>query len=263
MEIPLYQVDAFSARQFGGNPAAVCPLEFWLPAQLMQAIAAENNLAETAFLVREGERWGLRWFTPEREVDLCGHATLASAYVLFQYLGAPGNTVVFDSRSGELTVSRQGDRLCLNFPSLPAQRVDPHPRLIEGLGTQPLEILAVKDFYLVVYASEDDVRTLQPNFDVLRLMDHFGIIATARGREVDFVSRFFAPAAGIPEDPVTGSAHCTLTPYWAQRLGKKSMRARQISARGGELWVEEAADRILIAGQVAPYLRGTITVEGV
>lgn len=260
MEIPLYQVDAFAPRQFSGNPAAVCPLQFWLPAQRMQAIAAENNLAETAFLVREGERWGLRWFTPAQEVDLCGHATLASAYVLFEDLKIGGNRVVFDTRSGELTVARAEDRLVLNFPSLPAGRVTPHERLIEGLGTQPLEILGIGNFYLVVYRSEEEVRTLAPNFEVLALLDRFGVIVTAKGDSADFVSRFFAPAAGIPEDPVTGSAHCCLTPYWAKRLGKRAMYARQLSARGGELWVEDAGDRVRIAGKVIPYLRGAISL---
>lgn len=264
MEVPIYQVDAFTSRQFGGNPAAVCPLEFWLPAQTMQAIAMENNLAETAFVVPEGDRFGLRWFTPAIEIDLCGHATLAAAYVLSEYRGVAGNRIVFDSRSGELIVTRGAEgRLTLNFPSLPADRVDPPARLIEGLGTQPLEILGVKDFYLVVYPSEQDIRTLQPNMEALRTLDRFGVIVTARSAEaeVDFVSRFFAPGAGIDEDPVTGSAHCTLTPYWSQRLNKKTMTARQISPRGGELRVENVGDRILISGQVAPYLKGTITVE--
>ena len=258
MEVPLYQVDAFTLTQFAGNPAAVCRLNSWLPAHVMQAIASENNLAETAFTVREGERWGIRWFTPKVEVDLCGHATLAAAYVLFRWEGVAGERIAFDSRSGELTVTRRDDWLTLDFPSLPAGRLTPHPRLIDGLGTQPLEILAAKDTYLVVYASEEDVRLLNPNYEVLRTMDRLGVIVTARAAEVDFVSRFFAPAAGIDEDPVTGSAHCTLAPYWAQRLNKSELRARQVSARGGELRVETAADRVLISGQVAPYLRGTI-----
>lgn len=260
MELPLFQVDAFASQQFRGNPAAVCPLDFWLPAHVMQAIAAENNLSETAFFVREGDRYGLRWFTPEQEVDLCGHATLATAYVLFNELAAPGERLIFDTRSGDLTVTRDGDKFTLNFPSLPPERIDPHPRLIDGLGTQPLEILAAT-YYLVVFPHEEDVRTLQPNMEVLKTLDRWGIIVTAKASEVDFVSRFFAPAAGIPEDPVCGSAHCTLAPYWSQRLGKTSLVTRQISKRGGELWLENLGDRILISGKAAPYLRGTITVS--
>ena len=260
MEIPLFQVDAFTGEQFRGNPAAVCPLEYWLPAQTMQAVAAENNLAETAFFVKEGDRYGLRWFTPATEVDLCGHATLASAYVLFHYMGVQEEAVQFDSRGGELQVRRSGELLVLDFPAHPAQRCEPEQRLIEGLGTQPLEILRAQ-YYLVVYAGIEDILTLQPKMDVLALVGA-PCIVTAPGQDCDFVSRFFAPSYGIDEDPVTGSAHCTLTPYWSRRLGKKQMHARQLSARGGELFVEDAGSRVYIAGRVAPYLRGTITLLG-
>ncbi|MBM3811517.1 MAG: PhzF family phenazine biosynthesis protein [Acidimicrobiia bacterium] len=260
MELPLYQLDAFSSRQFAGNPAAVCPLPEWLPAETMQAIAAENNLAETAFLVANGGAYGLRWFTPACEVDLCGHATLAAAYALFHYHDAPGEEIVFHSpRSGELIVRRQGDRLCLDFPARQPQRCTPDPRIMEGLGAQPLEIL-VSNYYLAVFESEETIASLQPSFPVLKNVNPGGIIVTAPGKEVDFVSRFFAPAFGIDEDPVTGSAHCSLTPYWSRRLGKKPLTARQISPRGGELWCEDRGDRIWIAGHVAPYLKGTIYV---
>ncbi len=258
MELPIYQVDAFASEVFRGNPAAVCPLPYWLPAQTMQSIAAENNLAETAFIVPEGERYGLRWFTPTVEIDLCGHATLASAFVLFEYLGAEGGTLRFDTRSGELAVRRNGERLTLDFPSLPARRCDPPQTLIEGLGTQPLEILQASN-YLVVYTKAQEVRTLQPRMEALRGLG-VPCIVTAPGEDCDFVSRFFAPSHGIDEDPVTGSAHCTLIPYWSRRLGKKTLFARQVSARGGELWCEDAGDRVLIGGQVAPYLVGKIVV---
>lgn len=259
MEIPLFQVDAFASRVFSGNPAAVCPLERWLPAKTMQAIAAENNLAETAFFVNTSEGYEIRWFTPAVEIDLCGHATLASAYVLFEYLGYGGDRVVFLSKSGELAVDKHEGRLRLDFPSRPPQRCQPHERLIDGLGTQPLEVLAA-NYYMAVYPREEDVWTLEPNFEVLRALDKSGIVVTAPGREVDFVSRFFAPAMGVDEDPVTGSAHCLLTPYWSRRLGKADLRALQVSRRGGELWVSDRGDRVWIAGHVTPYLKGTITV---
>jgi len=259
MEIPLYQVDAFTSSQFAGNPAAVCPLESWLPAKVMQAIAAENNLAETAFIVRTDGRFEIRWFTPEIEVDLCGHATLASAYVLRKYLGYLDDSVVFQSKSGELLVTLEGDRLCLDFPALPPKPCTPHIRLVDGLGTQPVEILGAKD-YLAVFADASEVLTLQPNFDVLRTIDRRGVVVTAPGDDVDFVSRFFAPGAGVDEDPVTGSAHCMLTPYWSRRLKKQAMSARQLSRRGGDLWVEDCGERVKIAGYVAPYLRGVIQV---
>jgi PhzF family phenazine biosynthesis protein len=261
MEIPLFQVDSFSSRTFGGNPAAICPLPEWIDAALMQSIAAENNLAETAFFVTRADgRYELRWFTPTVEVDLCGHATLAAAYVLYEYLGAAGEELVFETRSGELKVRRDGKILKLDFPARPPKHCDPHPRLIEVLGTQPLEILKAEWCYLAIYPNEEDVRTLQPNLPLLGTLGNMAAIVTAPGTSADFVSRFFAPAHGIDEDPVTGMAHCTLTPYWSRRLGKKNLFARQISARGGELWVEDRGDRVWIAGYVAPYLRGTITV---
>ncbi len=257
MKIPLFQVDAFTSRLFAGNPAAVCPLEEWLPDGQMQAIAAENNLSETAFFVRRGERFQLRWMTPAVEVDLCGHATLASAFVIFNYLEPSREAVAFDTKSGELVVRKEGGRLAMDFPALPPEPCRPHARLIDALGTQPSQVLASRD-YLVIYHSEDEVRTLQPDLGLLATLDRFAVIVTAPGRDADFVSRFFAPAAGIAEDPVTGSAHCTLVPYWAGRLRKRSLHARQISARGGELWCEDLGERVKLSGHAVLYLRGEI-----
>jgi predicted PhzF superfamily epimerase YddE/YHI9 len=257
MEIPIYQVDAFSSAVFGGNPAAVCPLEEWLPDETLQAIAAENNLSETAYFVRTGERFALRWFTPGCEVDLCGHATLASAYVLFHELDARGDILRFDTKSGELAVRREGERLAMNFPSRPPGPVEVDPGLVEAMGGEPVEILAARD-YLLVYRSEAEVRRLTPNMDALARIDRFAFIATARGEDCDFVSRFFAPAKGVPEDPVTGSAHCTLIPYWAAKLGKTTLEARQVSRRGGELFCRLAEDRVEIAGSARLFLRGRI-----
>lgn len=257
MTIPLYHVDAFTGRLFRGNPAAVCPLEEWLPDELLQAIAAENNLPETAFFVRRGERYHLRWFTPAVEVDLCGHATLASAFVIFEILDPARRRVDFDTRSGELSVLRQGERLAMDFPAKPPSPCEPPPGLLEALGGQPLEVLKA-DYYLVVYETEAAVRALRPNFGALRAATADGVIAAAPGEEVDFVSRFFAPAYGIDEDPVTGSAHCTLIPFYAQRLGKWSLRARQVSARGGELDCEHRGERVRIAGEAVLYLEGRI-----
>lgn len=259
MELPIYQVDAFSGKVFSGNPAAICPLEKWLPDQTLQSIAAENNLAETAYFVRNGGNYHLRWFTPACEVDLCGHATLASAYVLFHEFNEPGESVRFDTKSGELVVRRDGELLIMDFPSRPPKPIESDPNLVRALGGNPLEILAARD-YLVRYASEDDVLRLSPDVQALAKIDRFAVIVTAPGSNCDFVSRFFAPAQGIPEDPVTGSSHCTLIPYWAQQLGKTALRARQISRRGGELFCNLVGDRVEIAGYAALFLRGRITV---
>ena len=257
MRIPIYQVDAFSARLFGGNPAAVCPLESWLPDAVMQSIAAENNLAETAFFVKSGNRYHLRWFTPAVEVDLCGHATLASAFVIMTRLAPSESVVRFDSQSGELAVTRDGDRYSLDFPSRPPVACEVHPKLAVALGGHPAEIMAARD-YLVAYESEEEVEALTPDFAALAQVDRFAVIATAPGKHSDFVSRFFAPAQGIPEDPVTGSSHCTLTPYWAKRLGKSQLHAFQISPRRGELWCEDLGARVQITGQAVCFLEGTI-----
>ena len=258
MKIPLYHVDAFTTRLFAGNPAAVCPLEEWLDDRTLQRIAAENNLSETAFFVKRGGRYELRWMTPAVEVDLCGHATLASAFVIFKYLDPGLDAVHFDTRqAGELIVRKEDGRLALDFPSRPPEPCSPHERLVDALGTQPLQVLASRD-YLVVYGSEDQVHTLQPDMSVLSQLDRFAVIVTAPGHDSDFVSRFFAPAQGIPEDPVTGSAHCTLVPYWARRLRKKHLYALQVSPRGGELWCEDLGERVKIAGHAVLYSRGEI-----
>lgn len=259
MQIPIFQVDAFASAVFAGNPAAVCPLDDWLPDTTLQGIAAENNLAETAFFVRTGDRFHLRWFTPVCEVELCGHATLASAYVLFRELNQIGDTVRFDTQSGELVVKRDGDRLTMNFPSRPPNKVDVHPQLIAGLGGAPAEVLGARD-YLVRYNSAEEVRSLAPNMEALKQVDRFAVIATAPGTDCDFVSRFFAPSKGIPEDPVTGSAHCTLIPYWANELGRTALHARQVSPRGGELFCNLVGDRVEIAGHATLFLRGHICI---
>ncbi|MBM3746206.1 MAG: PhzF family phenazine biosynthesis protein [Acidobacteria bacterium] len=255
--IPLYQIDAFAGRLFAGNPAAVCPLEEWLSDEVMQAIGAENNLSETAFLVRRGEGYDLRWFTPEVEVDLCGHATLASAFVVFQYLEPERSEVRFQTRSGQLVVRREDDLLVMDFPSREPARCAMNPALAEALGAAPVELWESRD-YMALYETEEQVRGLRPNMNALARVGHFAVIVTAPGREADFVSRFFAPAGGIAEDPVTGSAHCTLVPYWARRLGKTRLHARQVSARGGELCCEHRGERVTIAGRAVRYLEGAI-----
>jgi predicted PhzF superfamily epimerase YddE/YHI9 len=259
MRLPLYVVDAFTPRVFGGNPAAVMPLPRWLPDATMQAIASENNLAETAFFVKERGGYHVRWFTPVHEVDLCGHATLASAYVVFRFLEPQLREVRFDSVSGPLGVGRDGELLELDFPSRPPEKCEVPSALLEGLGVRPREVLASRD-YLCVLDSEEEVRALKPDLARLATLDRLGVIVTSRGREADFVSRFFAPSAGVMEDPVTGSAHCTLVPYWAQKLGKVRMRALQVSPRGGELFCSDRGPRVGIAGQAVLYLEGHIEV---
>jgi PhzF family phenazine biosynthesis protein len=259
MKIPLFQVDAFTSRLFGGNPAAVCPLESWLDERTMQAIATENNLAETAFFVGRGGRYDLRWFTPLVEVDLCGHATLASAFVIFNRLEPSLEAISFRSKSGELRVTRSGDRLTLDFPAWPPDRREVTDAVTGALGAAPREVWESHDL-MAVYDSEDDVRRLVPAMDRVAALDAFAVIATAPGRAADFVSRFFAPRQGIPEDPVTGRAHCTLVPYWARRLGKPKLHAVQLSRRGGELFCEDRGERVAIAGHAVQFLEGTIEV---
>ncbi|HEX8425519.1 PhzF family phenazine biosynthesis protein [Hymenobacter sp.] len=263
MNLPIYQIDAFSDRPFAGNPAAVCPLESWLPAETMQAIAAENNLAETAFFVPgSGNEYEIRWFTPAVEVELCGHATLASAHVLYQHLGFAGSEITFHSRSGPLLVLRETDgRLTLDFPSRPPQPLPNHPDgLLDGLGATPLHVLAGPDL-VALFATEAEVRAIRPDFTQLARVEYRAVIVTAPGTEgTDFVSRFFGPRVGVPEDPVTGSAHTTLIPYWSEKLGKTTLKARQVSPRGGELWCELRGDRVRISGYAVTYLRGEIEV---
>jgi len=261
MKLPYYEVSAFTTNPFGGNPAGVCPLDAWLPDAALQGIAANNNLAETAFIVPRGNDFELRWFTPTVEVDLCGHATLAAAFVLFNERGLHADEARFHSRSGLLTVSRETNQLTLDFPSRPAKACATPDALIRGLGTKPGEVLKARD-YLAVFNSEAEVRALKPDFAALKTLDCLGIIATAPGSDCDFVSRFFAPGAGVDEDPVTGSAHCTLIPYWAERLGKTKIFARQVSQRGGELFCEPVGPRVRIGGRAVLYLWGEIEIPG-
>jgi PhzF family phenazine biosynthesis protein len=229
-KIPYFEVDAFAGELFRGNRAGICPLTKWLDDALMQNIAAENNLAETAFFVPRGNDYDLRWFAPAMEIDLCGHATLASAFILFSELGFRDDSICFHSRSGPLTVSRSGDVLTLDFPSRPPKPCAVPELLAKGLGRKPVEVLKARDYFALFNCAED-IRALQPDFDLLGKLDE-KVIVTAPGADCDFVSRFFAPTAGVNEDPVTGSAHCTLIPYWSQRLGKKKLFARQLSKRG-------------------------------
>lgn len=230
-----------------------------MPDETMQSIAAENNLAETAFFVAAEDGYHLRWFTPTVEIDLCGHATLASGFVLWNCLGYKSDSINFDTRSGRLTVLRKDDWIEMDFPSRPPVVCEVHPALAAAMGGSPQEILAARD-YLVVYRNAAEVLALRPDFGILTGIDRFAVIATSPGDDCDFVSRFFAPAQGIPEDPVTGSAHCTLTPYWSKRLGKKKMQGRQVSPRGGEILVEDRGDRVAMAGKAVLYLEGFITV---
>jgi predicted PhzF superfamily epimerase YddE/YHI9 len=260
LKLPIFQVDAFTSRRFGGNPAAVVILEQgWLSDDLLQAIAAENNLSETAFVIARSQPYPLRWFTPKIEVDLCGHATLASAYVLLTHYLPAQNEIKFTTRTGELTVARKGKQLGMDFPARPGRRITITREMIAAFGAQPTEAYLARDL-LAVFAAEAEIAALKPDLDLVASLDTFAVIASAKGNEVDFVSRFFAPRAGIPEDPVTGSAHCTLIPYWAGNLGKNKLSARQLSARGGELSCEMRGDRVLIAGEAVEFLRGEIGV---
>ncbi|MGC1481895.1 MAG: PhzF family phenazine biosynthesis protein [Chthoniobacterales bacterium] len=262
MKLPIYQVDAFADQPFEGNPAAVCPLECWLPDSVLQSIAEENNLSETAFFIGAGDRYHLRWFTPIQEVDLCGHATLAAAHVLFSGECESADQLSFDSRSGPLRVFRDGDLLTLDFPTDPGIRCESPVDLIEGLRATPVECYRAMD-YLAVFDSEAKIAEISPDFQRLKALDRRGVIVTARGEEEDFVSRFFAPKFGIDEDPVTGSAHCTLAPYWARTLGKNALSAKQISKRTGLLKCRLSADRVFISGRVADYLQGQIEIPDV
>ena len=260
MKIPIYQVDAFTSRVFGGNPAAVCPLESWLADATLQAIAAENNLSETAFFVGRDGKYDIRWMTPAAEVDLCGHATLASGWVVFNRLETARDEVEFGSRSGPLKVVREGDLLALDFPARPPEPVGDARAVGEALGRPPRQLLAARD-YLALYDTEEEVRALRPDMARVSALDRHAVIASAPGRSCDFVSRFFAPAWGVAEDPVTGSSHCTLVPYWAARLGKARLHALQVSARGGELFCELRGPRVGIAGRAVPFMEGQIELS--
>lgn len=260
MRIPLYHVDAFTSQVFSGNPAAVCLLDCRLDDRPLQAMAAENNLSETAFLVRNARGFDIRWFTPLTEVELCGHATLASAFVLFNCRNWPEESIRFQTRwSGELEVTRNGNLLEMNFPARAPHAISPPAGLKEALGVTPKETLSSLEDLLVLLDSEKAVRDAQPDFPALAKIACRGIIVTASGDQSDFVSRFFAPRIGVPEDPVTGSSHCVLAPYWAGVLGKELLHAFQLSKRGGELFCTNAGDRVKISGRAALYLEGTIT----
>lgn len=260
MKLDLYQIDAFAKRTFEGNPAAVVPLQTWLPDSVMQAIAEENNLAETAFFIPQGQTHHIRWFTPASEVKLCGHATLAAAFVLFNELGYSNNPVIFDSLSGPLSVTQTADRLTLDFPALVPTTCKTPTALSKGLGLEPSQCLASMDF-IVVLENEAQLASLTPDHQSLMQLDHRGVIATAPSDTFDFVVRFFGPKVGIEEDSVTGSAFTQLIPYWAERLGKTQLVAKQISARGGEVYCELNNDRVLISGHAVKYLHGQIEIN--
>lgn len=260
-ELPIYQVDAFTNQTFGGNPAAVCPLETWLPDETLQNIAAENNLSETAFFVPEGDDYHLRWFTPLVEVDLCGHATLSAAFIIFEELGHKSDTLNFTGRSGPLTVTRKDDGFMLDFPIWAYEKIESHPALADALGQTPDEIYKSVD-YVAVYKSADMIRALDPDMEKLKkLTEMRGVVCTAKGENnIDFVSRWFGPQVGVPEDPVTGSAHCVLTPLWGKRLEKTEMNARQLSQRSGELHCTLRGERVEIKGEAKLYMKGVIYV---
>jgi len=260
MKIPLFCANAFVGKGLQGNAAVVCPLESWLSDAVLQGIARQNNVSETAFLVRDGEQYRLRWFTPTLEVDLCGHATLAAAYLIFERLEPGRNEVVFRTCRGPLRAWRSGGMISLDFPAdnpIPAKAP---AGLSDGLGVAPVEVWIARD-YMAVYESEEQVRALLPDSSLLCRLDRPGVIATAPGLEADFVSRYFAPQEGIPEDPVTGSAHCTLAPYWAKRLDRSHLHAIQVSRRGGELWCEARQCRVILSGYIAPAWEGAIEVS--
>ena len=259
MKIPLFQLDAFAPAPFSGNPAAVCLLDEWLDDALLQAVAAENNLSETAFLVPVEGRMAIRWFTPDREVPLCGHATLAAGAVILEESGTEATVVEFDSAAGPLRVSRVPGGYAVELPARPGRAVPVSPALEDALAA-PVLTCVLADYRMAVLSDEAAVRSLSPDMEWIAAQPELGLIVTAAGDHTDFVSRFFAPGAGVPEDPVTGSAHCTLVPYWAKRLGKDQLSARQLSARGGVLDCVDLVDRVRLAGAVRPYLRGEITL---
>jgi PhzF family phenazine biosynthesis protein len=260
MKLAIYQIDAFAEKQFEGNPAAVVPLEEWLPDIVMQAIAEENNLAETAFFVPTENGFNIRWFTPNKEVKLCGHATLASAYVLFNILGCKEKVLSFESLSGMLLVSKTDKLLTLDFPAQPPEICATPALLSSGLGKTPIECLKHDD-YVAVFEKEEDVLDITPNHEALKQLSLRGVIATAPSSEFDFIVRFFAPKFGIPEDPVTGSAYTQLMPYWSDKLGKSKLHAKQVSSRGGKLFCELKGNRVLISGNAVTYMEGSIEVK--
>ena len=259
MKLTIFQIDAFAEKVFEGNPAAICPLDNWLPDDVLQNIARENNLSETAFFVKQADGYHIRWFTPTIEVKLCGHATLASAYVLFEILGTTDSEIVFQSRSGKLNVTKRGELFEMDFPRSSISQCEIPVEITRAFGKAPVEVWRSDD-YMAVYDNESDIKSLSPDFGILAELECRGVMATSRGSETDFVSRFFAPRSGINEDPVTGSAHCALVPYWANELGKNRLTAAQLSKRGGRLHCELAGDRVLIAGNAVKYLEGSIDI---
>jgi predicted PhzF superfamily epimerase YddE/YHI9 len=263
MHLPVFHVDAFTSRAYAGNPAAVCPLNAWLDDELLRLVAAENNLSETAFIVPQGDFYELRWFTPRCEVKLCGHATLASAFVIMQILAPKVDLVRFRTRlSGKLSVRRDGDFLAMSFPSLPPWRcTNPPEQLLRGLLKPPASVFQIEDNYFAVYDSPKDIAEIRPDFHLLEKLHPFGVAITAPGEDCDFVSRYFAPSYGIPEDPVTGSTHCSLGPYWAGQLRKTKLHARQLSERGGELWCEVEEKRVILKGNAVLTLRGELLLS--
>ncbi len=258
MVLPFFQVDAFTSKLFGGNPAAVVPLENWLNDEVMQKIAAENNLSETAFFVKQGEHYHIRWMTPVSEVPLCGHATLASAYVIFNYIEQKAEQIKFMSKSGELIVEKDGENISLNFPINKPKPIQINQAVKEAFDKEPIEVLENGFFVLIVFDSEDYIRSYQPRVEALKKIHEHAVIISARGNQVDFVSRMFAPNEGIDEDPVTGSAHTVLIPYWKEKLGKKNFRALQVSKRCGELECEYLGDRVKISGRAVLYATGNL-----
>ena len=259
MKLPIYQIDAFAGKAFEGNPAAICPLSEWLPDEVMQSIAKENNLSETAFFVSTGRGFHIRWFTPVAEVDLCGHATLASAYVIFSHLGFEKNIVKFESKSGLLTVVQNEGLLIMDFPSQPPTPCEIPDEISSAFQSTPVECLKSED-YIIVFGSEEEIATAQPNLVELSKLDLRGIVITAKSSEYDFIARFFAPKYGINEDPVTGSAYTQLVPYWSNTLGATKLHAKQVSSRGGEIFCELVGNRVSIAGKAATYLVGEIEI---
>ncbi|MFO7807071.1 MAG: PhzF family phenazine biosynthesis protein [Candidatus Moraniibacteriota bacterium] len=260
MKLPVYQIDAFTSNVFEGNPAAIVPLEEWITSKLMQKIAMENNLSETAFIVKSGQDYEIRWFTPLCEVDLCGHATLAAAYLVLYLLEPKKDEVTFSSKSGDLNVKKENRMLAINLPSKKNKKIDIPEILSEALGKKPLEVYESDDL-MAIFENEEDIKNLQPDFLKLKEIDTRGIIVTAPGAHVDIVSRFFAPAIGINEDPVTGSAHTKLTPFWSAKTGKKELSAKQLSNRPGKLICRNNEDYVQLLGNARIYLTGEITTK--
>jgi PhzF family phenazine biosynthesis protein len=260
MHIPYFLIDAFiTDKPFSGNPAGVCVLKDWLPDETLQNIAFENNLSETAFIIESTDHYKLRWFTPTLEMDLCGHATLAPAFLIMNRLRSEMNEVVFRSNSGELYARRINDQIELDFPSRFPEEIDLPRGLIDSMGLEPSEAHGSRDL-LLIYENEEQIMSLKPDMKKLSVLDYFAVIASAKGDKSDFVSRFFAPKAGVPEDPVTGSAHSTLVPFWSKRLKKEKLHALQLSQRGGELFCKYTHGRVLMAGKCHIYFEGIITI---